>query len=152
MANKATLPKAVQEIAKEVAPSLVPDGLKLIPPPPKPKDELPPDLKQLVQDKKDYLTLARLIEEDMPWKAQQKEAEGKRKGIEIKIKNLLGKHKVGEAMLGDVRVSYYSGERSTIKADKLLAAGVPIQTIMACTEKSTSFTLRLSKREEKEGE
>jgi len=144
------LKQRLQEAAPP-APSMVPVA-KEHPIAPPPQEEKTPQLSDLISDKKDLLLLRRLIEEDMPWKEQAAEAAKMRKPLETKIKNILGKHKVGKALLDDIRVSYFGAERSVLDKELLLSNGVAPAVILASMKKSTSYTLRISKSKEEETE
>lgn len=162
-------PSLSQRIAEAVgtasAPSLVPD---YNPPPAKPKEPPPPELKSLVKDTSDYLKLRRLISAALDYRATEKEVKESRRlfalangAKEVKggknddllgnlIKDLLGKHGVGKAMVEGDRINYYSGTRSSIKADLLMAQGVTPAQIAAATVTSYTYTLKLAKGEEGE--
>jgi hypothetical protein len=143
--------KSITERMADVnsAPSLVPQDR----PAPTPKAEEPPpppQLADLVKDKKDFILLAKLIKSDMGWKETEAEAKKVRRGMEEKIKTLLGRHGiVGSALLDDIRVSYHESERSTLNVNLLLSHGVSPATILACTDKKLFHTLRLSVKGER---
>lgn len=125
------------------APSMVPN-YDAVAPPPK-QEEKAPDLRELIADNRDYLTLRRLIEEDLPWKDQEAEAKKQRKVIETKIKALMGKHKVGSALMDDIPISYFSSPRSSLDKGLLLSNGVSPQVILASMKTKVTYTLRIGK-------
>jgi hypothetical protein len=149
------MPKTLKEITSNIttasAPSMIPVD-KTPEPPPKKEEPPPPDIKTLIKDKKDLLLLARLIQEDLPWKDQESQAKKARKQIEPKIKQLLGKHQVGIARLDDIRINYFGGTRTTLSEKLLLANGVPASVILASREQSAVFTLKITRGGDDEGE
>jgi len=131
------------------APSLVPEQLN--PPPPK-EEEVIPTLQELITDRKDFLALKRLVNEDIALKEVEANAKKQRKPLISKMKNLLGKYHVGKALLDDIRVNYFATGRSTIKADLLLDNGVSPAVIQKCTITSEVYTLKLSRGKDEEEE
>ena len=146
------MPRTLQQRMNDASasPSMIPP--EATPAPPPKEEPVLPQLNTLIADKRDYLLLKRLIEEDLPWKAQASQAAKERKSIEDKIKKLLGKHQVGLALMDDIRINYYSGERESLDKGLLLAQGVSPAQIIAATKKKPIYTLKITRGKEEEDE
>lgn len=145
---KSRIASATAEATK--APSLIPGDVT--PPPPK-EEEAVPALKDLITDKRDYLTIRRLITADLELADQIRGLKAAQKPLVTQIKNLLGKNKVNRALMDDAKVNYYSGIRKSIKGAKLLERGVSPEDIVYATEEKTVYTLKITRvGHEDEGE
>lgn len=140
-----SLRKRMDAVSAGAAPSLVP----FVPPPAK-EEEVIPDLKEIMSQKKDYLEAKRLILRSIELAEAEKPIKKEREQITAKLKNLLGRSGVAKAMVEDIRVNYYAGERSSIDGGKLLTLGVAPSIIREATNVTTTYTLKLTRQAEEE--
>ena len=143
--SKPSLAERMGAITTATAPNLNPN-FSVTPPPAKEK-EIIPDLKDLVEQRKDYLELKRLITTSLELAEQERLIKKQRDPISSRIKDLLGTYKIGKAQVEGCRVNYFSGERRSIDASLLLANGVQPRVIEASTKVSVVYTLKITSQE-----
>lgn len=157
MPSKPTLRDRINEIAAKAAPSLVPEARDL--PPAPPVKEVIPMLADVVEDRRQRLELARMIERCGVLSQSISQATKEKKPLTELIKKAVGKLGIARCFSGDWRVSYYNAPRKSIKEAKLVQAllkrgyqPVVIQNILEeCTEHSAAYTLRIQPIGEEEG-
>jgi len=149
MATKTLAERTKEAVAATAtAPSMVPD----LPAPPPKEEEVVPSVKDLIHNKKDLLTLRRLMTEHISLSAVEREAGSKKKKITEQIKKLAGTYQIGKADYDGDRINYYSSERKTIKPDLLLAQGVQPNIILKATETTVSYALKITQAKDEGGE
>lgn len=144
---KPTLAQRIKDTAGP-APSLVPAKMQEVPPPPDKVEEVVPHVNEFVTDKKDLLALRRMMNRHMELATLIKPLDKERDSLTTQIKALAGKYKIGKAQYDGDSINYFSGTRSTIKADLLLSQGVQPAVITAATILNTSYTLKITPAKE----
>lgn len=157
----------VQSIAQTPEPSLqqrldkalklASGGASLMPeptPPPAKSEEEIPQLTELITDGAQRLRLIRLLNEQLPWQAQEKAAKAARKPLTTAIKDILGRFSVGKAAWDGYIINYYGSKpRRTVDEAKLrvalsVAGIIPSQvaTILAAcvSEGESALTLKIT--------
>ena len=146
----------IADLAKSQAPSLVPTP-QTPAPPPKVIEEVP-ELGSLVTPIKDRLEIIRLASRSAELAAQIAPLDKERKGVTNRLKQLVGSYKIGKAIAGDYRISYFSSARTKVdlKVLRLLLSShlsrlVIDEIFIKATTTEDSYTLRISEvREEEE--
>ena len=148
--SKPTLEERVKQSIKTApAPSLVPDQLLPAPPPAK-EEEVIPRVQDLVKDRKDLLLIRRLMTQHIELGNTERQAKKAKEKITAQLKVLAGRYSLGKADYDGDRLNYFAGTRSSIDSTKLLSAGVQPSVIQACTNVSTTFTLKVTQGDEEE--
>ncbi len=148
-AKKSELPASLRQkiAASQVGskPSLIPPGIGGQPPlPPRPmKVEKAPDIADLMDDGEDRETLTALVSQYHTINTTKKQAAAAIKPLGERIKTILGNYGINHFTYVGVDVNYYLTERKTLNRGKLLAAGVSIEILEACTDVSASGALRI---------
>lgn len=132
--------KMAKETAK-MAPSMIPSTPA---PPPKKSVEIIPDFQTAVKERRDRLDLARMTLEYKALSADIDKKEKSKKDISTKLKDILGRNSLDTLQVNEYKLKYFNVPRSTIKADRLLAAGVQESVIVAATVTTDSYQLRVT--------
>lgn len=137
-----------QKMAQSVAgaaPSMVPTprAKQEVPVAPEPK-EIIPAIEELIGDEDDRETLKLLIQQKIDIDYQLKPLEKQKDNVTDRIKTHLSNYGITSMVCDGAKVSYTVQERKTLNHTKLVAAGVDIETIVACTDISKSSTLRIT--------
>lgn len=115
-----------------------------LPPPPEPEEQIP-DIRDFDLPSATRLQLVRLTEEHRELGDQAGEIKKQRDQLTSKIKKILGEYKVGKALVGDLRVTYFNAPRTSLNKIKLMENGVTVKQIQASEETKDSYTLRISR-------
>ena len=149
----------IKTIAAQSAPSMVPAPRETqqaedIPAPPQKEEEVVPSIADIIPDLKERLLLARLVATYGEMGITKHSLDKQQKALSTQAKKIVGKYGIARAVSGEWRISYYNAARETLSKELLLAAGVPLATILACTKTTPAYTLRISKikDEAEEGE
>jgi hypothetical protein len=145
MATAKTLADRLKEAVKQNKGSLNPDP----PAPPEPQEEIP-DIREFDLPPATRMQLVRLTEEHRVLGDEESTIKKSRNALTAKIKTILGEYKVGKAMVGDLRVSYYNVPRTSLSKIKLMEAGVTLKQIAAAEETKDAYTLKISRKGEEE--
>jgi hypothetical protein len=126
-------------------PSLLPPGIggrpEIIEEKIKEAEEKSPDINDVMEAGKDRTQLRKLIEAQVAINSQLKALEREKELYDKGIKDILNQYGIGSMKCDGASLSYFVNARKTIKAELLVAAGVPLTTISECTITSTSKTL-----------
>jgi hypothetical protein len=150
MSSKAAIPKSLkQKMAASVSgagQSLVPDipGVTSSPTPPPAEVDLIPSIDQLIGDAEDLTTLRDLVNLQVKVNAQKKELEKKLEPINDRIKAIVSEYGIEKAVCDGANITLSQGSRSTINKLKLVAYGVDEEIITACTDVTTTQTLKIT--------
>lgn len=149
-----TMRQRIAAIAAQTAPSMVPVPREEQPQaPPEKEDEVIPDVAELMpNDIKKRLELIRMVDRIGEIGQTVSPLSKEKKKLVEKAKVILGKASIGKAICGDYRVNYYNAPRKFLDPAKLEEAGVSKTTILACYSESASYTLRVTKEGEEEGD
>lgn len=109
-----------------------------------PKEDPPPDLRDVVDDPAARLKIIRLSALHAQYGAEEKEAKKQKENITSQIKELLNKYQVSRANADGVIINYYSVPRSSLDKGLLLSHGVTPAIIEASTVVKFTPTLRIS--------
>jgi len=143
---KPTLDDRMKAVSSGAAPSMVPDT----PPPPPPPEDVP-DMTQLVPSSK-RLLIAKMIARHAELGEQMGAMKKEREKLTDAIKPLMGELKLGKATWGDYHLAYYNTPRSFLDPKQLLSHGVQPSVIAACTTVKDSYSLRISRGKDGDGE
>ena len=138
----------IQAIANIEAPSMIPQAAEAPEAPPEKEEEVIPVIDAtVIPDAKKRFELARMVTRHGEIGEIIRPLDKEKKKLTESIKVVIGKYKIGKALLGDYRINYYNAPRKVLDPAKLLAAGVPITTINACYPEAASYTLRITKED-----
>ena len=136
-----------KELQQKIAQSQLGSGPSLVPQVPLTEpDEAIPTVEELIGEAEDLDTLKLLVNSLLIPQAEVKRLEKVIDTIKPRIKVIVGQYGIAKARCGEAVLSYFPTSRSTVNAKKLLAAGVDEATIIACTDVSHSFTLKVSEK------
>lgn len=139
--------KMAQSVAGS-APSMIPGPRNTeVPPAPEEKETIP-SISDLIGDAEDRLTLEQLIAQRISIDAQIKPLEKSKDLLTDRIKTQLSSYGITRMMCDGAKVSYTTTERKTINQNKLIGAGVDIETIVLCTDVSKSSMLKITPAKE----
>lgn len=136
--------KMAQSVAGS-APSMVPTprAKQEVPAAPEPK-EIIPNIDDLIGEEDDRDTLKLLINQRLDIDSQLRPLEKQKENVTDRIKTHLSNYGITSMLCDGAKISYTVQERKTLNHTKLVAAGVDIETIVACTDISKSSTLRIT--------
>jgi hypothetical protein len=138
----AKLPAA---LAQKIAQSQLGSGPSLVPQAPvKEPEEVIPTVEELIGEAEDLETLRSLVAALVVPQAEVKRLEKVIDTIKPRIKVIVSQYGIAKALCGESTLSYFATSRSTINRTKLLAAGVDESIIEDCTDKTESFSLKVS--------
>jgi hypothetical protein len=142
-----------QKMAQSVvgsAPSMIP-GPRIsqgeVPPAPEVKEAIPM-LDELIADTEDRETIRQLISKSIEIAALLKPLEKQQDAIKDRIKVQLSGYGITSMLCDGAKVSYTMTERKTLNHTKLVAAGVDVETIVACTDVTRSSMLKITPAKE----
>jgi hypothetical protein len=140
-----------QKMAQSVsgsAPSLVPGPRNTdVPPAPEQKETIP-SIQDLIGDEDDRTTLEQLIAQRVAIDSQIKPLEKSKDLLTDRIKTQLSSYGITQMLCDGAKVSYTMTERKTINQNKLIGAGVDIETIVLCTDITKSSMLKITPAKE----
>lgn len=134
-----------QKMAKSIvgtAPSMVPAAPAATLPPE--QDDSIPSIDVLITDEDERGTLQKLILQRITVDASIKPLEKVKENLTDRIKTLLGSYGINQLMCDGAKVSYTMTERKSLNQTKLVAAGVDMEIIVACTDISKSGMLKIT--------
>lgn len=130
------------------SPTLVPPGIGGTPlPAPQRTKETAPQLDEVMENGDDKDTLRALVARYVIVNATKKESTKIVNGLGVRIKAILTDYGINQFKWDQSTVNYFRTERRSINKGKLLAAGVSIETIEACTDTTASGTLKIGDEE-----
>jgi hypothetical protein len=106
--------------------------------------EVIPNIDDLIEAGEEKDTLKNLIVARMQVDSLLKPLEKQKDALTDRIKTALSGFGITEMLCSGAKVSYTITERKTLNHTKLVAAGVDVETIVACTDISKSSTLRIT--------
>lgn len=112
---------------------------------PEPKAKAHVPIEDAISSKKDQQLIRDASEEYPSLSAEIKKLESRKSELSGILKKEMRTYGLESVQAGGFVVSYYVTNRSTIKADLLLANGVSVQTIQDCTETTASESVRVGK-------
>jgi hypothetical protein len=130
------------------APSMIPGPRNTAVPPAPEEKETIPSISDLIGDAEDRLTLEQLIAQRISIDAQIKPLEKSKDLLTDRIKTQLSSYGITQMLCDGAKVSYTMTERKTINQNKLIGAGVDIETIVLCTDVSKSSMLKITPAKE----
>lgn len=141
-----------QKMAQSVAgsaPSMVPvPYVKQGKVPKHEQSEAIPPVEDLITDKEDRETLAQLVAARVQLDIQLKPLEKQKEMMTDRIKAALSSYGITSMMCAGAKVSYTQQEYKKLNEQKLIGAGVDLETIILCTD--VTMTSRLTIRPEKD--
>jgi len=123
--------------------SMVPQE-KVPAPPPKKEEEAVPELRELIDDRKERRLFSTMVSHYLAYSEDAKIADNHKKRLSGEMKKIVGSYGISSVMVEGNLVNYFNAPRSTIKSDLLLAAGISPATIASCTEVKDVYTLRIT--------
>lgn len=106
--------------------------------------EVVPGVEELIADEEDRNTLAALVQSKIAIDSQLKPLEKQKEMVTDRIKAALSSYGITTMMCAGAKVSYTTTERKTINATKLVASGVDMEVIVACTDVTKSGMLKIT--------
>lgn len=134
--------KMAQSVAGTAA-SMVPAGVGDVPLPPS-TAEVIPSVDDAIGDEDDRETLKELVSKRMEIDAQLKPLDAAKDALTARIKTVLGNYGLNKLTCAGASINYFLTERKSINATKLMAQGVDMETIVACTDVTKSGTLKIT--------
>lgn len=136
-------------LRRQNAPSFVPESRRRQP---KVEEIAPPDIRELVADSLHLDKILRLTTEQAAINHDIRELNKARKPLVEQIKSLCNIYGLRKAQVDACRLAYFPVQKSAIKKELLLAAGVSPKIIAACTVTTESWNLKITEAGESEEE
>ena len=142
-----------KSLKQKMAQSVVGAAPSMIPAPRVPQGEVPaapeaepiiPGIDELLPAGEDKDALRKLIDIHIQLNSQIKPLEKQIDAIKERIKTTLSGYGITNMVCDGAKVSYTVTERRTLNHNKLIAAGVDTEIIVACTDISKSSMLKIT--------
>lgn len=104
----------------------------------------PPDVAEFITDREDLSTLRSLVCLHVDYSAQERSAKHAKKPVIESLKSICNDYKLGKVLCDRNKISYFKTTRETISKQLLLDAGVSLVTILKCTVRSESYSVRVT--------
>lgn len=121
-------------------------------PPPVKTEERIPDLREVIASPVERLKMARLVEQIGELNEQERKIKAAKKPLVLAAKKLAGQHQIGKAQVGEYRLSYYNSPRTRLDEFTLMKNGVSPKVIANSKITKDSYSLKITKQGEDEGE
>lgn len=113
-----------------------------------PEEVQAPDIADLIGDAEDRDIISALMVQHAELTKRLKPLDAERDRISDRIKTLIKPYGIDKAQYMGVHMAYFPTTRESLNKMKLLEAGVPTATILACTDKKVAYTLKVTPAKE----